>query len=243
MILFLAMLPDAHAFRLSGHRVMTERAVLAEDMAELERWLWQGNRAEDTRIGIKWRHYSHYHRPDADLLLPRRGTSGDRVEVLWEQAEEARRQGDSAAMWTAVGGLLHHVQDMASPPHVVPVAHDLRDGFESWPVDGLVAALALTTPAPLDPITAHSILARETWGLVQSDAVTGCGLRIPLSDIWQAPTDGPFGTYGDWAFRQREDCPELREAMEAVLVDRLAAALHYSRAVLQFFAAPQGTLP
>lgn len=243
MVFLLAMLPAVDAFRLSAHRAVTERAVRAEDMAAAERWLWQGNRAEDTRVGIKWRHFSHYHRPDTALVLPRRGTSGDRVVVLWTQAVAARQRGDPAAMWTAVGGLLHHVQDMASPPHVVPVAHDLRDGFESWPVEDLVAGLVLTTPAPLDPVSAHSVLARETWTRVQEDAVAGCGLRIPLSDIWQAPTDGPFGTYGDWDFRESEDCPALTAALEAVLSDRLSAALHYSRAVLQFFAAPAGMLP
>lgn len=237
------MLPDAEAFRISGHRALTERAVAAEGMTRVQRWLWQGNRAEDTRVDIKWRHYSHYHRPDAELLLPRRGTSGDRVEVLWQQVEAARRQGDSATMWTAVGGLLHHVQDMASPPHVVPVAHDLRDGFESWPAEELVAALELTASAPLDPITAHRVLAQETWTMVQVDAVTGCGQSIPLADIWQAPRDGPFGRYGDRAFRQSADCPALTAALEGVLTDRLSAALQYSRAVLQFFAAPAGSLP
>ena len=237
MIVLLAILPAAEAFRLSAHRAMTARAAEAEGLAAVERWLWQGNRAEDTRLGVKWRHYSHYHRPDVPLLLPRRGTSGDRVEVLWEKAEAARLQGNSAAMWIAVGGLLHHVQDMASPPHVVPVAHDLRDGFESWPIDGLLDALVQTEPKALDPIAAHSALAQETWEKVQTESVTGCGQHIPLSDIWQAPTEGPFGTYGDWDFRPSSDCPTLTDAFADLLADRLTAALHHSRAVLRFFSA------
>ena len=222
---------------------MTERAAEMEGLAAVERWLWQGNRAEDTRLGIKWRHYSHYHRPDAPLVLPRRGTSGDRVEVLWEAAEAARLEGDPAAMWTAVGGLLHHIQDMASPPHVVPVAHDLRDGFESWPVAELIDELAPATPKALDPVSAHSALAWETWEKVQTEAVTGCGQYIPLADIWQAPTDGPFGTYGGWDFRPSDDCPALTAAFAELLADRLAAAMHHSRAVLRFFSAPEGMLP
>ena len=92
MMVLLAILPNADAFRLSAHRAMTERAAEMEGLAAVERWLWQGNRAEDTRLGIKWRHYSHYHRPDAPLVLPRRGTSGDRVEVLWEADASGKKK-------------------------------------------------------------------------------------------------------------------------------------------------------
>ncbi|MFT5680946.1 MAG: hypothetical protein ACI8RZ_001852 [Myxococcota bacterium] len=236
MLILLAILPDAAAFRISAHRAITQEAVQAEGLEAVGRWLWQGNRAEDTRLNVKWRHFSHYFRPDASLTLPRRDTSDARVAMLLVEAEAAEAAGDEAAMWQAIGGIIHHVQDMASPPHVVPIAHDLRDGFESTPVDGLMADLALLTPETLDPVAAHSALAWETWERVQKDAVTGCGATIPLSDIWQAPDSGAFGTYGGMDFGETGDCPELSRAYEGVLVDRLEAAVRYSRSVLQHFA-------
>jgi hypothetical protein len=235
MLLLLVILPDADAFRLSAHRALTDRAVEAEGMEDVGRLLWQGNRAEDTRLDVKWGQFSHYFRPDAPLTLPRRGTSDDRVAVLLAEAEQARSVGDEAAMWIAVGGILHHVQDMASPPHVVPIAHDLRDGFESWPVDELVDSLVLTEPQPLSPVDAHASLAWETWERVQRDTVAGCGRTIPLSDIWRASESDTFGMYGGMDFGETGDCPALTAAYEDVLADRLAAALRYSRAVLRYF--------
>ncbi len=237
MLLLLAILPDASAFRISAHRAITHGAIAAEGMEELEHWLWQGNRAEDTHLNVKWRHFSHYFRPDAALALPRRGTSDERVVVLVAEAQAAQAAGDPAQMWRAVGGILHHVQDMASPPHVVPVAHDLRDGFESWPVDALVAGLDLVPAVPLDPVAAHRALAWETWESVQSDTVSGCGVVIPLSDIWRAPASEAFGTYGGIDFGDVGDCPELASSYEGVLVNRLEAAVRYSRSVLQHYRA------
>ncbi len=235
MLILLALLPDADAFRISAHRAITREAIAAEGMEEVGRWLWQGNRAEDTRLNVKWRHFSHYFRPDVALSLPRRGTSDERVAVLLDEVEAAKAAGDEAAMWQAIGGILHHVQDMASPPHVIPVAHDLRDGFESWPVDELVVDLDLTTPEMLDPVAAHSALAWETWEVVQADGVSGCGMSIPLSDIWRAPEAESFGTYGGMDFGETGDCPELTVAYEGVLIDRLEAAVRYSRSVLQHY--------
>jgi len=234
MLFLLAILPTADAFRISAHRVLTERAVEAEGLAGVGQWLWQGNRAEDTRLDIKWRQYSHYFRPGDPVTLQRRSTSDARVEMLWEEAERARAVGDEEAMWTAVGGVLHHIQDMASPPHVVPIAHDLRDGFESWPVNDLVQGLTLTAPQPLDPISAHTQLALETWECVQNDVVTGCGQTIPLSGIWQASPSGSFGDYGAREFGEAGECAALSAAFEDVLEERLSAAIHYSRAVLQY---------
>ena len=238
MLLFFAILPDASAFRISAHRAITHEAIAAEGMEDLGRWLWQGNRAEDTHLNVKWRHFSHYFRPDAALVLPRRGTSDERVVVLMAEADAAQAAGDTAAMWQAVGGILHHVQDMASPPHVVPVAHDLRDGFESWPVDTLVVDLERVTPEPLDPVAAHSALAWETWEMVQSGNVSGCGVRIPLTEIWRAPESEAFGTYGGMDFGEAEGCPELVASYEGVLINRLEAAVRYSRAVLQHYGPP-----
>ena len=235
MLLLLAVLPAASAFRLSAHRAITDRAIAAEGMEELERWLWQGNRAEDTHLNVKWRHFSHYFRPDAALVLPRRGTSDERVVVLVAEAQAAQDAGDTAALWQAVGGILHHVQDMASPPHVVPVAHDLRDGFESWPVDALVAGLDLVPAVSLDPVAAHSALAWETWERVQSDKVSGCGVVLPLSEIWRAPASETFGTYGGIDFGDVGGCPELVSSYEGVLVNRLEAAVRSSRSVLQHY--------
>ena len=234
MLFLLTLLPTADAFRLSGHRMITERAVAAEGMESVGRQLWQGNRAEDVRLGVKWRHFSHYYRPDTPILLPRRGTSDRRVQVLWEAAQRAAEAGDTDAMWVAIGGVIHHVQDMASPPHVVPVAHDLRDGFERYPVADLIATLPLEEPDPLTPVEAHDLLAWNTWEQVQSGALEGCGQSIPLTDIWQAPAAAEFGSYGPVTFGDVGDCPALAGAYETVMSQRLAAAIFFTRAVLQY---------
>ncbi len=234
MLILLAILSTADAFRLSAHRALTEAAVEAEDLQEVGRLLWRGNRAEDLRLDIKWRLYSHYYRPDATLTLPRRGTSDRRVALLWQRAQRAAEDGDIDAMWFAVGGVIHQVQDMASPPHVVPIAHDLRDGFERYMVTDLIANLPLEAPDPIDPIVAHQTLAWETWEQVRVDAVEGCGQIVPLSEVWQAPEQTDFGGYGSWKFGDVGDCLELADACDAVMVGRLSAAVFFTRAILRY---------
>ena len=63
-------------------------------------------------------------KPTSEIILTQR--IGELLQIL--HAESPKRLG------RAIGRILHHIQDMSSPAHVVPVYHDphLQDSFEEY---------------------------------------------------------------------------------------------------------------
>lgn len=123
---------SAHAFGLSEHEDLTRLAFrvlkVCTPQARVHKYkdqIIETNHDEDTHLLRKWTRYSHYYNPRKNLKTSWRVTADVRVSEI----EEELIQGAPAE---ELGVAIHMIQDMASPPHVVPVVHGLDDKFESW---------------------------------------------------------------------------------------------------------------
>ncbi|MFP2931969.1 hypothetical protein ACLESO_43750 [Pyxidicoccus sp. 3LG] len=256
-VLFLALgLPTgAVAFSVEDHRALTEAALdaaiasgKAPGLAEHRSAVLHGATAEDLNLHVKWTGWHHFYRPEGRLASALRRGSDDRVRDLWDEALEAARHGDLARAWDRAGHLAHHIEDMASPPHVVPVMHGLSDRFESHGIRDALTRLPPDAVAPLSGVDAHHALARETLEAVRSQSLTAVdGTVIPWSAFWTEPdsrSPGAFGVYGPvgnlfggaevrWKGRPcRVDAAGVSAFMDA----RVASAVAYSRAFLTWAA-------
>lgn len=229
----------AHAFDIEAHRTITARAVALEaaehpDLTRHALDLAFANVAEDLNLVVKWAWFNHYFSPAGPVRTTWRVTSDVRVAGLEDELVDALLAGDEDATWSLAGHLLHHVQDMASPPHVVPVEHGLGDGFESYALTGLVWTSRGTPVAAMTGPRAHAELARRTWDAVEEGGYEACGERVAWSDWWR-PEAGSFGAYGREGNRFGEPgpCPEEAEAMRSFATARVDDAVGYSRAVIR----------
>ena len=122
----------ASAFNLSEHRALTNQAFfeLNQCLPELKlqdsfrRQVVFKNLEEDLNVFRKDLMYSHFFNPFHALQMFRHDSSVrvGRLEVKFLDNPSA----------LGLGSAIHHIQDMASPPHVVPVMHGLTDGFETF---------------------------------------------------------------------------------------------------------------
>lgn len=137
---------SAWAFSLGDHTRLTLQAleefrgcfpdaVPFLDQAELV----QSNLGEDLNPIKKGLFYSHYFHPHKRIDMRREDSMASvtlaarRIRMLKGLPDAVRPLvGDIAE---EAGHMIHHLQDAASPPHVVPVDHGLSDGFESFDVD------------------------------------------------------------------------------------------------------------
>jgi hypothetical protein len=253
LILVLGAPLSAVAFSVEDHQALTEAAVdaaLASGarplLAEHRGAVIHGATAEDLNLHVKWTGWHHFYFPEGTLETPLRQASDARVRELWEEALEAARHGDLARAFDRAGHLVHHLQDMASPPHVVPVNHGLGDGFERYGVRGSLARGTGREVAPLSGPAAQQALARETLDAVRTGALPTAEGAIPWSSFWAEPgTRGPgvFGGYGAevgnafgqgtvrWKGREHPiDPAEYAAFMDA----RVAGAIAYTRAFLEW---------
>lgn len=245
----------AEAFSVEDHRALTgaalDGAVAAGSGAGLKEHrdaVLHGATAEDLNLHVKWMGWHHFYRPDGHLHSALREGSDARVRALWDEALEAARHGDMARAWDRAGHLAHHIEDMASPPHVVPVMHGLDDGFEDH---GLGTALSRLPPrelAPLSGTDAQVALARETLDAVRTQSLTTRdGTRIPWSAFWSEPdarSPGAFGAYGPAGnvfgqsrIRWQGHVHEVdATSTDAFMAARASAAVAYARAFLEWAA-------
>jgi hypothetical protein len=168
----------------------------------------KANLWEDRNLLNKWLRYSHFYHPEHDGLEVEgiRENSKARILDLEDRMQEAVR--DSAPIehrLRLLGFMLHHVQDMTVPLHVLPVNHFWTDGFESFetPVNEILAfdgcEALLGEAARLSAVDLHEEVARATLkdtleGTLQ--ASLPAGLSIPLTWFWTEGSNRRFGSYG-----------------------------------------------
>lgn len=241
----------ARAFSVEDHRALTEAALASSGRPGLmahRAHVLHGATAEDLNLHVKWTGWHHFYRPEGHLDSVLRQGSDARVRALWDEALEAARNGDLPRAWDRAGHLAHHLQDMASPPHVVPVNHGLTDGFEGHGLRGALARLPARELAPLSGSDAQHALARETLDVVRAQSLpTREGTPVPWSAFWSEPgvdTPGAFGAYGSAGnvfgrekVRWKNRTWHAASASYAAFVDaRAAAAVAYTRAFLEWAA-------
>jgi hypothetical protein len=163
--------------------------------------------------------YSHYYNPykrveiyfDLKIMKYHRVDSMVRVKELEAEIRLLGSIPMMTNMYDDLGHAIHHIQDMASPGHVVPVDHDLSDGFESFSPDSVKTALIQTLPMDCEffrvppPASLKEIL-RGLAALTYDDLSEKLTIRINGNPVettwkdlfWMPSTDRSFGHYG-WA--------------------------------------------
>lgn len=135
LILILLSLFKSHAFSLSDHRAITTLAfdqfMVCTQLVGHEadkKILIAGNLNEDLNLANKWSRWSHFYNPHRKLKMRRRDAVSrvSFLEKIWNK--------DQKKKIFLAGQMIHYIQDMASPPHVVPVMHSLNDSFEGLEV-------------------------------------------------------------------------------------------------------------
>ncbi len=176
--------------------------------------LWISDLEEDLNIVRKDFFYSHYFNPEKFLKDLIRASSAERVRDLSAEIfkHDPLLPGHRSDAVADLGHIIHHIQDMASPPHVVPVAHDLTDGFEDHvkvtaSIDSDLSCLQIsqfTTTENFQKI--HTETAQTTLNRVKTtrfdaiaESTTGTLLTVSLSAeaaFWQTSKSNSFGHYG-----------------------------------------------
>ncbi len=210
---FILPVTSAFAFNLSEHRALTNQAFfeLNQCLPELNlqdsfrKQIVFKNLEEDLNVFRKDLRYSHFFNPFHALQMFRYDSSVrvGRVEVRFLENPSA---------W-GLGSAIHHIQDMASPPHVVPVMHGLTDGFETFVpsqstmVSGLscdqikkmfhsplldlsqiLRSTSLRTLAQLSDVKIPAILIKQK---------NHQRVLIGADSFWQQTTESRFGKYGN----------------------------------------------
>jgi len=252
LLLLLGLSPRAAAFSVEDHRALTEAALDAAGsqarplLAAHRSAVVHGATAEDLNLHVKWTGWHHFYFPEGSLDTALRQASDSRVRELWEEALEAARHGDLERAFDRAGHLAHHVEDMASPPHVVPVNHGLGDRFERYGTQAALARAQRRQVAPLSGDEAQQALARETLAAVRSESLSTSRGAIPWSAFWVEPAShgpGDFGDYGAevgnafgvsvvrWHGREHR----VEPAQYAAFMDtRVSAAVAYAQAFLEW---------
>ncbi len=200
---------SAQAFSIDDHEAITRQAVIEYNRCfpanpvtpSAEAAITAANRGEDLNVFRKWATYSHYFHPEKRIDMRRKDSS----ERILDLVEDLRRhEGDVEEIEHDIGHVLHHIQDMASPPHVVPVNHWLTDGFESFDVQmpsapaGSNCASVVANATSFEAIFAKA--AKATLQNVRQGRLSAkAGARaqlIPLTGYWEESADDRFGEYG-----------------------------------------------
>ena len=200
---------QASAYSLKDHRQLTEAALAAIqpclpepiEAGEIQA-LVSANLWEDKNLIEKWFLYSHFYQPRTHLQMVR-ASSRARVEYIQNRLERAGLSSQQKIHF--VGSLLHHLQDMTVPMHVLPVNHFWTDGFEKLPVT-VQAELQFGSCAELleqafqtDALALHQQTAEETLDEVLNGSLSAISLdrtEIPLTWFWEEGNNGEFGSYG-----------------------------------------------
>jgi hypothetical protein len=242
---------SALAFSVPNHEALTrasiDAALASDDLPELaahRALVVAGSRDEDLNLHVKWTGWNHFFHPGQTLDMAFRKDSSARVRALWQEAEEAANHGDLTQAFGRVGHLVHHLQDMASPPHVVPVMHGLSDRFEQRSIAPRTLAQGPRIDlVPMSGDEAQLALAEETLDVVRTGALPVEDGNIPWSAFWAEPAHpgpGVFGGYGAvgnafgatrvrWNGRAWKVDPAVYEDF---VNGRAEAAMAYSRAFL-----------
>lgn len=139
LVIVCALLGTALSFHLGDHRQITQQAMKEytacfpkTPLASMLSDIVTGNELEDINLWNKWvKGYAHFYNPYYPIKICKLGFCRHSADVRIRMLENDLRNKTSS--WgRTVGAAIHHLQDMCSPPHVVPVMHASGDGFESY---------------------------------------------------------------------------------------------------------------
>ena len=187
-------------------RCLADQAVPGLNALQVRNIAEANTRQADTNLFVRLFRWNYYDRSGV----------GDR-DILWvidtrfhEHFDEVVRRMDAApeasARYRDLGRIVGYVQDVTSPPHVVPVYATrwwrlaLKDRFDRYPVDeeGVTALVAQSCDAALKPARDYHVVldetARDTLAAVRQ---TIDGLSVSWEAFWRPHKNpGRFGSYG-----------------------------------------------
>lgn len=164
-----------------------------------------GNISEDRRLLLKrknWHFYDPTNTYHIEESLNRR--FGELINHLKALVKEGK---DTLAMYKTLGAITHYLQDMAVPPHVVPVYHSGNDAFDDYKV---YKKSYVISPVYFNVLKDKSINDNSFYDLLNEyaqltlkrlkDTITikayGLSKRITWSWFWDASSTNDFGHYG-----------------------------------------------
>jgi hypothetical protein len=209
---------NARAFDLADHKRIILQAIDEYNACfngRISTWnktiLWSADLEEDLNVVRKDLKYSHFYNPLKTLNMFRYDSSV-RIDGL-EKDLRASSNDDrmSVVNMTALGHAVHHLQDMAVPPHVVPVMHWMNDGFEEYTFSGEISSgfscedmknfarnedleyfLKFTAMQTLNLVNNSSV----EIGFIAEGTPEHLRVNLPLHAFWQESTNHDFGQYG-----------------------------------------------
>ncbi|MDE3269064.1 MAG: hypothetical protein OYH77_02135 [Pseudomonadota bacterium] len=211
LTLICSLLPvSAYAYHLSDHRVITNKAVMVynscypQDMfsALAAKRMVDGNLSEDFHLANKWLKNSHYYNPTKWIRTLWRRDASYRMRELLAKPKTT----------TMLGKILHFVQDMTSPTHVIPIVHGMFDGFESYEIN-IHSLYAAEVPCPLTVHSPQMIMKRHallTLRRIKAVAITernGKPWVFSWQLFWSPGLGSSFGNYGFFGNRFGDSKP------------------------------------
>lgn len=175
-----------------------------------EKELWLADLSEDVNIFRKDLYYSHFYNPFKKIKMWR-SDSAERVARIARDLKnsavaQSRYRRHEALL--NLGRALHQIQDMAAPPHVIPVMHGLNDGFEKYDFDGEMAsgfscADLLRLGRELPQVHYQTALATmdhlKDWKVAADEGPAFAAqalLDLVSSAFWNPSESNRFGRYG-----------------------------------------------
>lgn len=140
----------AQSYMIGDHihltRIAYEEFLLCENKTANDylKHLIKGNRDEDMNLLRKWTQYSHFYHPEKQLdpkfsgVIDRYTSDHRLIDV--EQKIDALvsdKPKETTKIFIELGYAIHHIQDLTSPPHVIPINHPvvsegLHDSYEMY---------------------------------------------------------------------------------------------------------------
>lgn len=172
--------------------------------------LVQSDLDEDLNLVVKELMYAHYYNPNHELDMWRH-SSMDRVHDLSPTLQICRVGGSTwdGANTADLGHVIHHLQDMTVPAHVVPVSHSAWDGFETYKYNGEIgsdlscAEIESGGGENLERMLQETAL--DTLGYVKQFKVSardnvddGQQREIYGENFWVESSSTGFGSYGSF---------------------------------------------
>ena len=211
---FALSVPSAFAFQLGDHKkVMAEAykefiGCFPEFQGRLNYdWLEKADIGEDLDLVNKELFYSHFYSPHKKLRMWRKDSSG-RIEDLKPSLLQCRATVEKLSYENVsdLGHMIHHFQDMAVPPHVVPVSHSFWDGFENFAINGDIStglscdeirAAGAAEPEDILRETAETTLnAVAQWRVPAENEYRQPVAPLEGTEFWIESNDDGFGSYG-----------------------------------------------
>lgn len=194
----------ALGYGISDHRVITRKAVAVFNACYPELGftaydmdvIIKGNLSEDYNLATKWLRNSHYYNPQKWVRTLYRDDASYRVKYLVRKLRETQKK-----RIYILGKIVHFVQDVSSPPHVMPIVHGLGDGFEKFSIsEEAIKTLQVACPhQPLPPMVVLREYALQTLAQVKKTAIATRGgekYEFSWQLFWYEGLGSKFGYYG-----------------------------------------------